>query len=517
MSLLLVNTAFAVSNGEGDTTRDDSIATSVELSASLNAEGKVDLSWTEYDGTSFKYYKVVHSTINVDLAYPEDSYFDFTESLTDTTAVHDAVVTGTNYYRVCVVTTDNVVGCSNVVTIEAQEDSSGTNDYTEDDSIAVTLEGSLNAEDKAELSWNRYEGEDFRYYKVMHSQTDADVRYPDESAVKVSEDQDYLSVTYAAKPGTNYYRVCVVTTEDVAGCSNTVTLDKEGNGVFLDIETHWSKDHVFNLKAKGVVDAETNYNPEDTINRAAAMKMIVLSAGLSAGLDAETCNADLFSDLNEDDWFCVYATSANEAGIVTGEGDTGNLNASGELTRAAVVKMVLEAKGLEVASEVSESGFADVSVEAWYAPYVAKAKAEAIVSGKTETEFAPGDDVTRAELAKIVDLTFYGKKENGETEYTEDDSIAVTLEGSLTAENEAELSWNQYEGDDFRYYKVMHSTTDMDVRYPGKSAVEVGEEQETTTSTRAAEAGTNYYRVCVVTTDNVVGCSNTVTLEVASE
>ena len=49
-----------------------------------------------------------------------------------------------------------------------------------------------------------------------------------------------------------------------------------------------------------------------------------------------------------------------------------------------------------------DSGFTDVEADTWYTDAVAWAAANGIVNGVSETEFAPGKDITREQLATIL-------------------------------------------------------------------------------------------------------------------
>ena len=71
-----------------------------------------------------------------------------------------------------------------------------------------------------------------------------------------------------------------------------------------------------------------------------------------------------------------------------------------QTTRAQLVTILYR---LEGEPEVSgTSGFTDVEAGTWYTDAVAWAAANGIVNGVSETEFAPGKDITREQLATIL-------------------------------------------------------------------------------------------------------------------
>lgn len=77
-----------------------------------------------------------------------------------------------------------------------------------------------------------------------------------------------------------------------------------------------------------------------------------------------------------------------------------------------------------------------------------------------------------------------------------------------------EAQWDQYEWNDFKYYKLMKSYTNKNPVYPQDTAIFVGMESDQDEyefqdwSNKSA-----YYRVCVITTDNGRICSKVVELE----
>ena len=106
-----------------------------------------------------------------------------------------------------------------------------------------------------------------------------------------------------------------------------------------------------------------------------------------------------FPDVAEGDWFYDAVRYAYETGLMDGVGD--NLFApNSETTRAQLVTILYR---LEGEPEVSgTSGFTDVEADTWYTDAVAWAAANGIVNGVSETEFAPGTDITREQLATIL-------------------------------------------------------------------------------------------------------------------
>ena len=107
----------------------------------------------------------------------------------------------------------------------------------------------------------------------------------------------------------------------------------------------------------------------------------------------------LFPDVTEGDWFYDAVRYAYENGLMDGVGD--NLFApNSETTRAQLVTILHRLAGEPEPG--GDSGFADVETGTWYTDAVAWAAENGIVNGVSDTEFAPGDDITREQLAAIL-------------------------------------------------------------------------------------------------------------------
>ena len=106
-----------------------------------------------------------------------------------------------------------------------------------------------------------------------------------------------------------------------------------------------------------------------------------------------------FPDVTEGDWFYDAVRYAYETGLMDGVGD--NLFApNSETTRAQLVTILYRLAGQPAVS--GDLPFPDVESGTWYTDAVAWAAENGIVNGVSDTEFAPGDDITREQLAAIL-------------------------------------------------------------------------------------------------------------------
>ncbi|MDD5043381.1 MAG: FecR domain-containing protein [Patescibacteria group bacterium] len=207
--------------------------TLVENALNLSVEAKTDgihLSWTPYAGTDFSYGKVVRSETNANLYYPNDGYIKVLNDKESVAYLDSSAKGGTDYYyRICVKTSSGEVKCGNVMKIKAAtaggEETSQTEGFK-----AITGELQLSvskASDGVHLSWTPRAGEGFMYYKVVRSETNPDLYYPNDGYIKYSTKRtfnSYLDADIAAGK-TYYYRVCSKEESGEVWCGNVVTVN----------------------------------------------------------------------------------------------------------------------------------------------------------------------------------------------------------------------------------------------------------------------------------------------------
>lgn len=84
--------------------------------------------------------------------------------------------------------------------------------------------------------------------------------------------------------------------------------------------------------------------------------------------------------------------------------------------------------------------------------------------------------------------------------------------------NKVEIEWEEFDFDEFKYYKVLHSTTTPNIKYPETSAIHVGMHQEETYFEHwKPHQGTNYYRIGIVLENGEVLHSDTYELDFTNQ
>ncbi len=110
-----------------------------------------------------------------------------------------------------------------------------------------------------------------------------------------------------------------------------------------------------------------------------------------------------FSDIGSVSWAQKAIVAMSAVGIVTGKED-GKFAPNDNVTRAEFIKMLIGM--LEYAKLIDTSDkscdFTDVADDAWYHDVVAIAVNNGIVTGVSDTEFAPDANITRQDMAVMV-------------------------------------------------------------------------------------------------------------------
>ena len=135
-----------------------------------------------------------------------------------------------------------------------------------------------------------------------------------------------------------------------------------------------------------------------------------------------------FTDVAAGRWSYSYIRQLYEAGVIDGMTPT-TFVPTGDVTRAQFVKMLARLQGADV-SEYRSAGFEDVPADAWYAPYVNWAAANGIVYGISSTEFAPNADISRQDMAVMLDRY---AQQSGIVLGTDNAAVTFTDEADIAA------------------------------------------------------------------------------------
>ena len=168
---------------------------------------------------------------------------------------------------------------------------------------------------------------------------------------------------------------------------------------FSDIENHWARKYIENLYVQEVIQGYE----DGTFRPDEYVNRVELTKMALSAADiepAEPTEESGFSFEDVEGWQLQWVYPAWEEDIVEGYSQT--MFAPGRnITRAEALKIAMLALNIDVPDTADEWAFED-TIDHWAISYINQAYLDFIVSGKTDTLFYPNDHITRAETAKII-------------------------------------------------------------------------------------------------------------------
>ena len=179
----------------------------------------------------------------------------------------------------------------------------------------------------------------------------------------------------------------------------TVTPDRATQGATVTITT--TPDQGYQVNAVTVTDrfgdaVRVTENSDGTYTFTMPNGQVTITATF---VETEAPVGEPFLDVNEGDWFYDAVAYAYENGLMDGVG--GNRFApNSATTRAQLVTILYRMEGQPAVS--GDLPFTDVESGTWYTDAILWAAQNGIVNGVNDTEFAPGNDLTREQLVTIL-------------------------------------------------------------------------------------------------------------------
>ncbi|PIJ98206.1 hypothetical protein CTN02_10695 [Lysinibacillus sphaericus] len=174
---------------------------------------------------------------------------------------------------------------------------------------------------------------------------------------------------------------------------------------FKDIDGVFSQRAIEELASRHIVKgtAPDYYSPYESLTRAQFSTMLVRSLGI----DSSNVVNGVFKDVKATDWFANDVQALYETGIIRGVTAT-KFNPNSPLTREQAALMLDRALDyLKVEkSDSTKLDFKDVNkISEEAKPAVATMQTLGIFSGKERNKFDPHANLTRAEMAKVLQIT----------------------------------------------------------------------------------------------------------------
>ena len=175
---------------------------------------------------------------------------------------------------------------------------------------------------------------------------------------------------------------------------------------FKDVAKHWAKEAVNDLGSRMVIEGigQDLFDPDQDITRAEFAAIMVRGLGLKLeGGDTP------FSDVNAKDWYHGSVRTAYSYGLISGFED-GTFRPLQKITREEAMTILARAMKLtnpkfDSSKSADEllSPFADIQdVSGWARSSIVDSLRAGIVSGRSNNKLAPKANITRAEVAALV-------------------------------------------------------------------------------------------------------------------
>ncbi|MDF2669755.1 MAG: cell wall/surface repeat protein, partial [Paenibacillus sp.] len=176
---------------------------------------------------------------------------------------------------------------------------------------------------------------------------------------------------------------------------------------FSDVADHWAKEAVNDMGSRMVVDGagEGLFNPDLSVTRAEFAAIVVRGLGLKLEQGAA-----IFKDVHAADWYNSSVRTAYVNGLIEGFED-GSFRPSDRITREQAMVVIARAMAITELKKNSASDLVDGSllqfadaeqISEWAKGAMSQALQAELVSGRSGGMLAPKADLTRAEVAAIV-------------------------------------------------------------------------------------------------------------------
>ena len=172
-----------------------------------------------------------------------------------------------------------------------------------------------------------------------------------------------------------------------------------GQHNFIDSENHWAENDIMAIYRKGWISGKTEYtyDPNGYLTRAQATAILVRAIGLE---NTNETIPNYFKDVPTDHWAKRAIELAHKYNIVNGT-DEGIFEPSAKITRAQLAAILSRILDYQV-DNTNVSPFYDVPTTFWAYEDILKLSSKGIIRGKEDGGFYPSDNVTRGQMAAMV-------------------------------------------------------------------------------------------------------------------
>lgn len=147
--------------------------------------------------------------------------------------------------------------------------------------------------------------------------------------------------------------------------------------------------------------ADARFEPGRDVTRAAFVTLL----GRAAGVNPDDFGSCGFSDVSDSAYYAPYVTWAKESGVTAGTGDGTTFSPDMVITREQICTMLVrfcDNTGIALPEPDGTKFSDDAEIDSWYQDGVYTAKTAGIVSGRGGNRFDPNAELTRQEIAVIL-------------------------------------------------------------------------------------------------------------------
>ena len=171
---------------------------------------------------------------------------------------------------------------------------------------------------------------------------------------------------------------------------------------FSDVQGHWAQSYIEQWAEKEVINGypDGTFRPDQFITRAEVTKVLALAYEMPLDITSHG-----FSDVSGSAWYYTYVQACAEYEIVNGYPD-GTFLPDAFITRSEAVKMVCLAAGLSVKESGLEAKPDYAKIPDWARGYWNALYHAGVIDGYEDGTLRPEQNITRAELIKILCKAF---------------------------------------------------------------------------------------------------------------
>ncbi len=160
---------------------------------------------------------------------------------------------------------------------------------------------------------------------------------------------------------------------------------------------------------KGYPDG--TFKPDNPVNRVEFLKLVLESSEITTDVSEPTD----FPDVKNDRWYSKYVRKAYKEGWIEGYPDE-TFKPEQPINKVEALKIIGEVQKWNLPEDTTSPSFNDISLDAWYAPYISYAKNKNYLE-ETTINFIPETKYSRAKISELLFRSFITKK-SGRDIYT---------------------------------------------------------------------------------------------------